>query len=138
VPCGGVPYGDSNTCFIANDWHTALLPVYLQARRGLGGGGLEGLGSRARPAAALVCAHDAPPFAPRKTPSCAPRAASPNPSPPPLHPSPTPPPTPGPPQAHYRDYGQMTYSRSVFVIHNMAHQGRAPFVESASLELNDK
>ncbi|KAI8465682.1 MAG: hypothetical protein J3K34DRAFT_436113 [Monoraphidium minutum] len=69
VPCGGVPYGDANTCFVANDWHTALLPVYLQA--------------------------------------------------------------------HYRDYGQMTYSRAVFVIHNMAHQGRAPFVESARLELND-
>lgn len=30
VPCGGVPYGDNNTVFIANDWHTALLPVYLQ------------------------------------------------------------------------------------------------------------
>ncbi|GBF97168.1 granule-bound starch synthase chloroplastic [Raphidocelis subcapitata] len=69
VPCGGVPYGDSNTCFVANDWHTALLPVYLQA--------------------------------------------------------------------HYRDYGQMTYSRAVFVIHNMAHQGRAPFVESARLDLSD-
>ena len=32
VPCGGVPYGDSNLAFIANDWHTALLPLYLQAR----------------------------------------------------------------------------------------------------------
>lgn len=31
VPCGGVCYGDSNLVFIANDWHTALLPVYLQA-----------------------------------------------------------------------------------------------------------
>lgn len=31
VPCGGIAYGDSNTVFIANDWHTALLPVYLQA-----------------------------------------------------------------------------------------------------------
>lgn len=30
VPCGGVPYGDDNTVFIANDWHTAVLPVYLQ------------------------------------------------------------------------------------------------------------
>lgn len=30
VPCGGVSYGDNNTVFIANDWHTALLPVYLQ------------------------------------------------------------------------------------------------------------
>jgi starch synthase len=30
VPCGGVIYGDNNTVFIANDWHTALLPVYLQ------------------------------------------------------------------------------------------------------------
>jgi starch synthase len=30
VPCGGAPYGDSNLVFVANDWHTALLPVYLQ------------------------------------------------------------------------------------------------------------
>ena len=30
VPCGGAPYGDNNLVFIANDWHTALLPVYLQ------------------------------------------------------------------------------------------------------------
>jgi starch synthase len=32
VPCGDVPYGDNNTIYIANDWHTALLPVYLQVR----------------------------------------------------------------------------------------------------------
>lgn len=32
VPCGGVPYGDNNLVFIANDWHTALLPFYLQVR----------------------------------------------------------------------------------------------------------
>uniref|UniRef100_A0A0E0A749 starch synthase n=1 Tax=Oryza glumipatula TaxID=40148 RepID=A0A0E0A749_9ORYZ len=31
VPCGGVPYGDGNLVFLANDWHTALLPVYLKA-----------------------------------------------------------------------------------------------------------
>ncbi|URD95096.1 starch synthase [Musa troglodytarum] len=31
VPCGGVCYGDGNLAFIANDWHTALLPVYLRA-----------------------------------------------------------------------------------------------------------
>lgn len=30
MPCGGSPYGDSNLVFVANDWHTALLPVYLQ------------------------------------------------------------------------------------------------------------
>jgi glycogen synthase len=36
VPFGGVPYGDNNTIFIANDWHTAVLPVYLQARRLIG------------------------------------------------------------------------------------------------------
>lgn len=30
VPCGGAPYGDENLVFIANDWHTALLPLYLQ------------------------------------------------------------------------------------------------------------
>ncbi|GLC38947.1 Sucrose synthase [Pleodorina starrii] len=70
VPCGGITYGDENLCFIANDWHTALLPVYLQA--------------------------------------------------------------------HYRDYGKMTYARCVFVIHNMAHQGRGPFDESSLLELNEE
>jgi len=31
VPCGGAPYGDENLIFVANDWHAALLPVYLQA-----------------------------------------------------------------------------------------------------------
>lgn len=31
VPCGGFCYGDGNLVFIANDWHTALLPVYLKA-----------------------------------------------------------------------------------------------------------
>jgi len=69
VPCGGVTYGDENLVYIANDWHTALLPVFLQA--------------------------------------------------------------------HYRDYGKMTFARAVFVIHNMAHQGRQPFKEVANLELNN-
>ncbi|KAM7278978.1 hypothetical protein ACFE04_006112 [Oxalis oulophora] len=58
VPCGGACYGDGNLVFIANDWHTALLPVYLKA--------------------------------------------------------------------YYRDNGLMTYTRSVLVIHNIAHQGRGP------------
>jgi hypothetical protein len=40
-------------------------------------------------------------------------------------------------QAHYRDYEQMKFSRAVFVIHNMAHQGRGPFVETEQLELPD-
>jgi len=31
VPCGGCPYGDHNTVFVANDWQAALVPVYLQA-----------------------------------------------------------------------------------------------------------
>lgn len=30
VPCGGVPYGEDNLCFIASDWHAALVPVYLE------------------------------------------------------------------------------------------------------------
>ena len=38
-------------------------------------------------------------------------------------------------QAHYRDYGQMTYARSVFVIHNVAHQGRGPMAELGPLEI---
>eukprot|EP00884_Botryococcus_braunii_P004523 jgi/Botrbrau1/14071/Bobra.182_3s0018.1 len=67
VPCGGVPYGDNNLVFVANDWHTALLPVYLQA--------------------------------------------------------------------HYRDYDRMTYARSVFVLHNIAHQGRGPMKDIANLEV---
>ncbi|PKI47889.1 hypothetical protein CRG98_031673, partial [Punica granatum] len=54
VPCGGVCYGDGNLVFIANDWHTALLPVYLKA--------------------------------------------------------------------HYRDNSLMKFTRSVLVIHNIAHQ----------------
>ncbi|CAA6665203.1 unnamed protein product [Spirodela intermedia] len=57
VPCGGVCYGDGNLVFIANDWHTALLPVYLKA--------------------------------------------------------------------YYRDNGMMKYTRSVLVVHNIAHQVRA-------------
>ncbi|KAG2384029.1 hypothetical protein LR48_Vigan10g254300 [Vigna angularis] len=61
VPCGGVCYGDGNLAFIANDWHTALLPVYLKA--------------------------------------------------------------------YYRDNGLMKFTRSVFVIHNIAHQGRGPLDE---------
>lgn len=67
VPCGGVQYGDDNLVFIANDWHTALLPVYLQA--------------------------------------------------------------------HYRDHGQMTYARSLLVIHNIAHQGRGPMAELSQMEI---
>jgi len=31
VTFGGSTYGDANTVFIANDWQTALLPVYLKA-----------------------------------------------------------------------------------------------------------
>jgi len=69
VPCGGTVYGDDSLVFIANDWHTALLPVYLQA--------------------------------------------------------------------HYRDHGQMEYARSIFVIHNIAHQGRAPMDELGPFEVPD-
>ncbi|XP_038903759.1 granule-bound starch synthase 2, chloroplastic/amyloplastic [Benincasa hispida] len=58
VPCGGVCYGDGNLVFVANDWHTALLPVYLKA--------------------------------------------------------------------YYRDNGIMKFTRSILVIHNIAHQGRGP------------
>ncbi len=32
VPCGGSVYGDDNLVYLANDWHTGLLPVYLQVR----------------------------------------------------------------------------------------------------------
>lgn len=67
VPCGGVCYGDGNLVFIANDWHTALLPVYLKA--------------------------------------------------------------------YYRDHGIMKYTRSVLVIHNIAHQGRGPVDDFAYVDL---
>ncbi|PSR87682.1 Granule-bound starch synthase [Actinidia chinensis var. chinensis] len=67
VPCGGVCYGDGNLVFIANDWHTALLPVYLKA--------------------------------------------------------------------YYRDHGVMKYTRSVIVIHNIAHQGRGPVDDFSFVDL---
>ncbi|XP_038695866.1 granule-bound starch synthase 2, chloroplastic/amyloplastic isoform X2 [Tripterygium wilfordii] len=67
VPCGGVCYGDGNLVFIANDWHTALLPVYLKA--------------------------------------------------------------------YYRDNGLMKYTRSILVIHNIAHQGRGPVDDFSYVDL---
>lgn len=67
VPCGGVCYGDGNLVFIANDWHTALLPVYLKA--------------------------------------------------------------------YYRDHGLMKYTRSILVIHNIAHQGRGPVDDFSKTDL---
>ncbi|KAL2898486.1 Granule-bound starch synthase 2 chloroplastic/amyloplastic, partial [Bienertia sinuspersici] len=67
VPCGGVCYGDGNLVFIANDWHTALLPVYLKA--------------------------------------------------------------------YYRDNGLMQFTRSVMVIHNIAHQGRGPVDDFSYVDL---
>ncbi|KAH7554577.1 hypothetical protein ACOSP7_027993 [Xanthoceras sorbifolium] len=67
VPCGGVCYGDGNLVFIANDWHTALLPVYLKA--------------------------------------------------------------------YYRDNGLMKYTRSMLVIHNIAHQGRGPVEDFSFVDL---
>ena len=38
-------------------------------------------------------------------------------------------------QAHYRDHDQMTFARSVLVIHNIAHQGRGPMAELAPMEV---
>lgn len=67
VPCGGAPYGDESLVFVANDWHTALLPVYLQA--------------------------------------------------------------------HYQNHGKLGYARSIFVLHNIAHQGRGPMDDLANLEI---
>ncbi|OMP05935.1 Glycosyl transferase, family 1 [Corchorus olitorius] len=67
VPCGGVCYGDGNLVFIANDWHTALLPVYLKA--------------------------------------------------------------------YYRDNGLMSFTRSVLIIHNIAHQGRGPVEDFYNVDL---
>ena len=74
VPCDdadGVPkpYGDSDLVYMANDWHTSLLPVYLQA--------------------------------------------------------------------FYQDHGKLPYARSVFVIHNMAFQGRGPLDEFGLLGIPD-
>ncbi|XVE83771.1 hypothetical protein DITRI_Ditri16bG0113200 [Diplodiscus trichospermus] len=70
VPCGGVCYGDGNLAFIANDWHTALLPVYLKA--------------------------------------------------------------------YYRDKGLMSFTRSVLVIHNIAHQGRGPVEDFYYVDLPER
>ncbi|KAF8010158.1 hypothetical protein BT93_J0954 [Corymbia citriodora subsp. variegata] len=67
VPCGGICYGDGNLVFIANDWHTALLPVYLKA--------------------------------------------------------------------YYRDNGLMSFTRSILVIHNIAHQGRGPVDDFSIVDL---
>lgn len=67
VPCGGICYGDGNLVFIANDWHTALLPVYLKA--------------------------------------------------------------------YYRDNGLMSFTRSILVIHNIAHQGRGPVDDFSFVDL---
>ncbi|TYI74949.1 hypothetical protein E1A91_D07G240100v1 [Gossypium mustelinum] len=69
VPCGGVCYGDGNLVFIANDWHTALLPVYLKA--------------------------------------------------------------------NYRDNGLMSFTRSILVVHNIAHQGRGPMEDFCFVGLPD-
>lgn len=38
-------------------------------------------------------------------------------------------------QAHYRDHDKLTYARSTFVVHNIAHQGRGPMTELAPLEV---
>lgn len=145
VPCGGITYGDDNLVFIANDWHTALLPVYLQVgNRGGGrrGGRLpacqlcdswttgqhtlqaigQGLGSaqgmqtagRIHPHA---CTSSLLSFGKGTCITTTPLLMV--------------------VQAHYRDYGQMTYARAMFVIHNMAHQGRGPMAEVQHLELNE-
>ncbi len=47
VPCGGFTYGDDNLVFIANDWHTSLLPVYLQVRGSCGTAVLRHCGTAA-------------------------------------------------------------------------------------------
>lgn len=64
------PLGEENLVFVANDWHAALLPFYLQA--------------------------------------------------------------------HYRDHGQYTYARAMFIIHNMAHQGRGPMADLDYLEVSGR
>eukprot|EP00955_Chlamydomonas_euryale_P111906 366097-Chlamydomonas_euryale.AAC.19 len=112
VPCGGVAYGDDNCVFIANDWHTAMLPVYLQARVMQGG---QPVRARCCVVFSFVVLHsfhcevvDTVALLHRTL------------------------------QAHYRDYNQMTYSRAVFVIHNMAHQGRGPYDEINQFELSNE
>ncbi|CAG9463128.1 unnamed protein product [Pedinophyceae sp. YPF-701] len=59
-------YGEENLVYVANDWHTGLLPFYLQA--------------------------------------------------------------------HYRDHGKLQGARSMFVIHNIAHQGRGPMADLERLD----
>lgn len=38
-------------------------------------------------------------------------------------------------QAHYRDHGKLQFARSLLVLHNVAHQGRAPLDELRWLEM---
>ncbi len=104
--------------FVANDFHAALVPVYLQVR-----GAWEGdCCSRSQGiscwlgAGCWVCLHcaDARSCWPGSCPplrhclashlaTCASLLLL---------------------QAHYRDHGQMLYARSLLVVHNLAHQGR--------------
>ena len=41
-------------------------------------------------------------------------------------------------QAHYRDHGKLQFARSLLVLHNMAHQGRAPLEELSWLEVPER
>lgn len=38
-------------------------------------------------------------------------------------------------QAHYRDHGKFHFARAVLVLHNVAHQGRAPMDDLQRLEV---
>ncbi len=125
VPCGGAIYGDDNLVFIANDWHTALLPVYLQVRLCTSFSTEVDDVTYSQPSQNLLVAwimirvHIFNSFrcgAIHTLPHCV-RCCL---------------------QAHYRDYGKMTYARSVFIIHNIAHQGRGPLAELSGLEVSSK
>ena len=86
IPCGGVVYGDASLVFIANDWHAALLPVYLKVRQILS----------AKTTRRRRCF-----------------------------------------QAHYQEHGKLLYARSLFVLHNIAFQGRGPLSELPLFEIPD-
>jgi hypothetical protein len=41
-------------------------------------------------------------------------------------------------QAHYRDHGKLQFARSLLVLHNTAHQGRAPLDDLQWLEVPER
>lgn len=100
VPCRAVPHaGEDNLIFVANDWHTSLLPFYLQV-------GCRPAPRARPPARRVVHSHlSGWRCLTALVPSlCHPALAA--------------------LQAHYRDYGKFHFARSVLVLHNVSPAGQ--------------